>query len=250
MSPEGAGKGRGRGIHTGSADAFPGCAVEFVHLGDGTVTEVSCRPRLGNPPRSQHSRCFRRSLPAAFPETSPPMTCPRCPAFFICGPVPAGPLTKKNLPRDITGRALWLRLVLRSPPAAVRRQQQGSIPWTHSRSSRPIDVDDLETAIREGRPLHPARAYRIKVADETLDFRPIEVVDPCRSAGRYSKRLARSRSTSSAFSRSCRTANSRMFGWTSPSISAATGPRSSSTSAPTGCSNSPSTTVSWSGASR
>jgi hypothetical protein len=42
----------------------------------------------------------------------------------------------------------------------------------------PIDVDDLETAIREGRHLHPARAYRIKVADETLNFRPIEVVDP------------------------------------------------------------------------
>lgn len=44
--------------------------------------------------------------------------------------------------------------------------------------SHPIDVDDLETAIREGRHLHRARAYRIKVADETLDFRPIEVVDP------------------------------------------------------------------------
>lgn len=40
------------------------------------------------------------------------------------------------------------------------------------------DVDDLEAAIREGRPLHPARAYLIKVADETLNYRVIEVADP------------------------------------------------------------------------
>ena len=41
-----------------------------------------------------------------------------------------------------------------------------------------LDVDDLEAAIREGRPLRPARAYLIKVADETLNFRAIEVADP------------------------------------------------------------------------
>jgi hypothetical protein len=40
-----------------------------------------------------------------------------------------------------------------------------------------VEVDDLDAAIREGRGLHPARAYRIKVADETLDFRPVEVAD-------------------------------------------------------------------------
>lgn len=44
--------------------------------------------------------------------------------------------------------------------------------------SNRLDVDDLEAAIREGRDLHAARAYRIKVADETLNFRPIEVTDP------------------------------------------------------------------------
>ncbi|HXC53121.1 MAG TPA: multiubiquitin domain-containing protein [Candidatus Limnocylindrales bacterium] len=44
-------------------------------------------------------------------------------------------------------------------------------------TSRP-DVDDLETAIREDRPLHPARAYLIKVADETLNYRVVEVTDP------------------------------------------------------------------------
>ncbi len=56
--------------------------------------------------------------------------------------------------------------------------------------SNRLDVDDLETAIREGRGLHPARAYRIKVADETLDFRPIEVIDPM-PLGRQILELAR-----------------------------------------------------------
>jgi hypothetical protein len=41
-----------------------------------------------------------------------------------------------------------------------------------------VNIDDLEAAIRDGRGLHPAEAYRIKVADETLNFRPIEVIDP------------------------------------------------------------------------
>ena len=42
----------------------------------------------------------------------------------------------------------------------------------------PLDVDDLEAALREGRPLRPARAYRIKIADETLNYRAVEVADP------------------------------------------------------------------------
>ena len=40
------------------------------------------------------------------------------------------------------------------------------------------EFDDLRTAVREGRPLRPARAYRIEVADDTLSFRTIEIVDP------------------------------------------------------------------------
>ena len=41
-----------------------------------------------------------------------------------------------------------------------------------------VDVDDLEAAIRDGRGLHPVDAYRIKIADETLNFRHVEVIDP------------------------------------------------------------------------
>ncbi|MBX7123262.1 MAG: multiubiquitin domain-containing protein [Opitutaceae bacterium] len=40
------------------------------------------------------------------------------------------------------------------------------------------EFDDLAAAVCEGRPLRPARAYRIEVADDTLSFRTVEVADP------------------------------------------------------------------------
>jgi hypothetical protein len=40
------------------------------------------------------------------------------------------------------------------------------------------EVDDVGEAIREGRPLHPARAYRIQFAQGDLDFRPLDISDP------------------------------------------------------------------------
>lgn len=41
-----------------------------------------------------------------------------------------------------------------------------------------FDCDDVGAAIREGRELRRARAYRIRYAGADLDFRGIEVVDP------------------------------------------------------------------------
>lgn len=41
-----------------------------------------------------------------------------------------------------------------------------------------IDCDDVGEAIRDGRALRPARAFRIRFAQNNLDFRPIEVDDP------------------------------------------------------------------------
>ncbi|HDR9150346.1 TPA: multiubiquitin domain-containing protein [Burkholderia vietnamiensis] len=40
------------------------------------------------------------------------------------------------------------------------------------------EVDDLGQALRENRPLKPARAYRIGFAVDGVDFRPITVTDP------------------------------------------------------------------------
>lgn len=41
-----------------------------------------------------------------------------------------------------------------------------------------LDYDDLREAVREGRPLHPARGYRILFAQDGLTFRPLDVTDP------------------------------------------------------------------------
>jgi hypothetical protein len=41
-----------------------------------------------------------------------------------------------------------------------------------------FDVDDVGSAIREGRGLRPARAYRILFAQDNLNFRTVEVNDP------------------------------------------------------------------------
>jgi hypothetical protein len=40
------------------------------------------------------------------------------------------------------------------------------------------DIDDVGEAIRENRPLHAARGYRIKIAQGDLNFRPVVVDDP------------------------------------------------------------------------
>jgi hypothetical protein len=41
-----------------------------------------------------------------------------------------------------------------------------------------LDFDDVGNALREGRPLRPARAYRYFLAMDDLDFRSAEVADP------------------------------------------------------------------------
>jgi hypothetical protein len=41
-----------------------------------------------------------------------------------------------------------------------------------------LDCDDLGAALRENRALRPARAYRIRFAQDDLNFRDIEVADP------------------------------------------------------------------------
>jgi len=42
----------------------------------------------------------------------------------------------------------------------------------------PQEIDDVGNAIREGRALNPANAYRILFADGDLDFKPVTVADP------------------------------------------------------------------------
>jgi superfamily I DNA/RNA helicase len=76
--------------------AFPGVAVELVHLADGTITPVEMKPvKLRN--RSETlARVLGAIRAGRFPAIQSQRTCPRCPAFFVCGPVPEGLLTRRR----------------------------------------------------------------------------------------------------------------------------------------------------------
>lgn len=75
--------------------AFPGCTVELVHLSDAAVNAVSMKPRMLANRREAAVEVFEEIRAGRFPRKESTRTCPRCPAFFICGPVPGGPLEKK-----------------------------------------------------------------------------------------------------------------------------------------------------------
>jgi hypothetical protein len=75
-------------------EAFPGCTVEFVHLGDATVTTVPMSARVLGNRRATAAEIIAEIQAGRFPRNESPRTCPRCPAFFICGQVPAGSFEK------------------------------------------------------------------------------------------------------------------------------------------------------------
>jgi hypothetical protein len=74
---------------------MPGCTVELVHLSDETVTPVVMSPRVLANRQATAAEILAKIRNGNFP-TAPGRTCPRCPAFFICGPVPPGTLPKKS----------------------------------------------------------------------------------------------------------------------------------------------------------
>lgn len=76
-------------------EAFPGCAVEFVHLGDAAVRAVSMTERVLGNRKATAKEMIAKIQAGRFSREQSPRTCPRCPAFFICGPVPDGILEKK-----------------------------------------------------------------------------------------------------------------------------------------------------------
>jgi hypothetical protein len=74
--------------------AFPGAAVEIVHLADSSLEKFELtKAKLTN--REGKIRDFLAEIRAGrFPAKKSSFTCPRCPAYFICGPTPAGKLKK------------------------------------------------------------------------------------------------------------------------------------------------------------
>ncbi len=79
-------------FHIAATAHSPGCRVELVHLSDAKITPVEMTPRVLANRRAAIEKMGSAVRAGLFPPVET-ITCPRCPAFFICGRVPAGPLT-------------------------------------------------------------------------------------------------------------------------------------------------------------
>ncbi|NKN09564.1 UvrD-helicase domain-containing protein [Rhizobium laguerreae] len=75
--------------------AFPGAVAELVHLSDGEARALSLSNRELTGRREKLAKFLGDIRAGRFPADVSPFTCPNCPAFFICGPTPEGPLKKK-----------------------------------------------------------------------------------------------------------------------------------------------------------
>ena len=78
-----------------ATDAFPGCRVELVYLADASATPVQLKPEILERRRGKVAEALDNITAGAFPMKESSFVCPRCPAFFICGPVADGDLEKK-----------------------------------------------------------------------------------------------------------------------------------------------------------
>ncbi|RWH94139.1 MAG: ImmA/IrrE family metallo-endopeptidase [Mesorhizobium sp.] len=75
--------------------AFPGAVAELVHLSDGQVSPLALSKRELDGRRGKLAKFLGDIRAGRFPAEVSSRTCPNCPAFFICGPTPDGPLQKK-----------------------------------------------------------------------------------------------------------------------------------------------------------
>lgn len=75
--------------------AFPGAVAELVHLSDSEARALSLSDRELTGRRDKLAKFLADIRAGRFPAEVSSFTCPNCPAFFICGPTPEGPLEKK-----------------------------------------------------------------------------------------------------------------------------------------------------------
>lgn len=75
--------------------AFPGAVTELVHLSDSEARALSLSDRELSGRRDKLAMFLADIRAGRFPAEVSSFTCPNCPAFFICGPTPEGPLEKK-----------------------------------------------------------------------------------------------------------------------------------------------------------
>jgi hypothetical protein len=75
--------------------AFPGAVVELVHLSDGAARPLELSASVLQKRREKLASFLQDIRRGRFPATVSSRTCPGCPAFFICGSTPTGPLPRK-----------------------------------------------------------------------------------------------------------------------------------------------------------
>ena len=77
----------------GSAHFGTSYAVEALHLTDETLEAVTITRAKLNNRRNETNHMLANIHAGAFPPDPDPVSCPRCPHFFICAATPEGPLT-------------------------------------------------------------------------------------------------------------------------------------------------------------
>ncbi|VFU10187.1 UvrD-helicase domain-containing protein [Methylocella tundrae] len=75
--------------------AFPGAVAELVHLSDGETHALALSDRELKGRKDKLGKFLGDIRAGRFPAEVSSRTCPNCPAFFICGQTPDGPLQKK-----------------------------------------------------------------------------------------------------------------------------------------------------------
>jgi hypothetical protein len=89
-----------------AAEAFPGARVELVSLADRQVRIVSLKPNELKTRERKLSEYLAEIRAGRFPQEASSRTCPGCPVFFICGPVPPGTFQPMfRVPADRYGRS-------------------------------------------------------------------------------------------------------------------------------------------------
>lgn len=74
--------------------AFPDAVVELVHLADEAVTTLKLSKTEISNRHEKLAEVLEKVRNGRFPTKASDFTCPKCPAFFICGPLPDGVLVK------------------------------------------------------------------------------------------------------------------------------------------------------------
>ena len=79
----------------GARSSFPGAVVQIVHLAEEEPTPIEIETKKLSARRGAVDDVVSAIMAGDLPPDRSSRTCPRCPAFFICGPLPEGTLIKK-----------------------------------------------------------------------------------------------------------------------------------------------------------